>query len=472
MKKTRIWCLILSTLLLICMMPLYSLAAESDLPDTSVTAGCRTFEAQMPLYGQEKMLQTAQAAMLYEVTSDTMMYSWNPDVKIPPASLVKIMTCLLVLENCDVNEKVTVTQSAMNTISKTSATLKLLPGEQFTVDHLLYGLMVGSANDAAVVLAEHVAGSQDAFVVMMNQRSQEIGCKDTFYVNAHGLHDDRQVTTARDVARLVAVAIQSEQFMEYFGMTSFQLPATEQSEERKVETTNYMLTIGTPLYYDARVTGGRTGITTDSKRSIVATAKDGGLEYIAVVLAAEPTHNEDGIVKRFGNYEEAKELFSLGFDSHAICQVLYAGQNLGQFYVTNGTNAVAVGPVNSVTVTLPSKVKIEDLTVRYGNMSGALNAPVEAGQQLSTVEVWYGSVCVASSPVVALNSSRVDRGSPLQENRYGESSKVWVVILIILLIAVIAFGAFVIGRRMLRGVQNVKSNIRYRKRRSDRRRTK
>ena len=472
MKISRFLCIFLCVVMLLWAFPLDCLAEETVLLDTSVTSGCRTMEAQMPLYGKEKMLQSAQAAMLYEVSSDTMMYAWNPDVQIPPASLVKIMTALLVLENCQINETVTVTQSAMATIAKTSATLKLQPGETFTVDHLLYALMVGSANDAAVVLAEYVAGSQDAFVVMMNQRAAEIGCVDTFYVNAHGLHDDRQVTTARDVARLVSVAMQSEQFMEYFGKTNYKLPETEHSEERRVETTNYLLTAGTPLYYDSRVTGGRTGITTDSKRSIVATAKSGELQYIAVVLAAEPIYNDDGIVKRFGNYEEANELLSLGFDAHRICQVLYKGQNLGQFHVANGTNAVAVGPVNSVTVALPSSVKIEDLVVRYGNMSGALNAPIKAGDQLSSVEVWYGPVCVAYSPVVSLNGAKVDRGSALQENHYGGSSKAWVVVLIILLIAAIAFGVYVAVVRTMRGVQNARSNIRYRRRRSDRRRTK
>ena len=176
MKISRFLCIFLCVVMLLWAFPLDCLAEETVLLDTSVTSGCRTMEAQMPLYGKEKMLQSAQAAMLYEVSSDTMMYAWNPDVQIPPASLVKIMTALLVLENCQINETVTVTQSAMATIAKTSATLKLQPGETFTVEHLLYALMVGSANDAAVVLAEYVAGSQDAFVVMMNQRAAEIGC--------------------------------------------------------------------------------------------------------------------------------------------------------------------------------------------------------------------------------------------------------------------------------------------------------
>lgn len=472
MKKIRIFCLAISIMLVFELICGVSYAEEVAPLDASVTSGCCTIEAQMPLYGQEKIVKTAQSAMLFEVTSGTMMYAWNPDLKIAPASLVKIMTCLLVLENCDTQEMVTVTESAMGVISKTSATLKLVPGERFSVDHLLYGLMVGSANDAAVVLAEHVAGSQGAFVQMMNRRSAELGCKDTVYVNAHGLHDDNQVTTARDVVRLVSEAMKSETFMEYFGKTNFKLPATEHSEERKVETTNYLLTAGTPLYYDSRVTGGRTGITSDSRRSIVATAKEGDLQYVAVILAAETTYNDDGIVKYFGSYEEANELLALGFDSHSIRQVLHEGQCLGQFHVMNGSNAVAVGPVNSASVVLPSKIKMQDLTIRYGNISGSLNAPVKAGEQITAVEVWHGAVCVAYSPVISLNGSKLDRGSALQENRYGGSSKVWVIVLIILLVLIVAFGVYIFAKRALRGMENVKSNIRYRRRRSDRRRTK
>ncbi len=472
MKKTRFICLMITLLTILQIAPFGAFAQESSGLDTSITAGCRTFDGQVPLYGSEKLLQTAQSAMLYEASSNTVMYAWNPDEKIPPASLVKIMTCMLVLENCDVNEKVTVTRSAMNAIEQPSATLKLVPGEEFAVDQLLYGLMVGSANDAAVVLAEHVSGSQEAFVALMNQRAAELGCKDTYYTNPHGLHDDAQLTTARDTVRLVSTAMKSEKFMEYFGRTSYQIPATAHADVRKLETTNYLTTVGTPLYYDSRVTGGRTGITTDSKRSIVATATSGDLNYISVVLAAVPSHNDEGIVKYFGNYEEAKQLLSMGFEGHRMCQVLYGGQILTQFNVTNGKNAVSIGPVNSVSVALPSNVKIEDLVVRYGNMSGSLEAPVKAGEQVTSVEVWYGSVCVAYSPVVTLNGAKQNTGSGLQENRYGVSSKVWVIIIISVLIAALGFGAFVLVRRTLRGVQNVKIQMRYRKRRADRRRTK
>ena len=472
MRKIKSCCIILCICLLLCVFPVCGFAAKTEMVDTSVVSGCRTFEAQVPLLGQDKVMKTAQAGIVYETNSNTLLYAWNADLKLPPASLSKIMTCMLVLENCDIKEEVVVSESAMATIPKTSATLKLKPGERFTVDLLLYGLMVGSANDAAVVLAEHVAGSQEAFVAMMNQKAAELGCKDTYFANAHGLHEDNQLTTARDVARIVAAASAVEQFMVYFGETHYEIPATDQSEERSMETTNYMLTIGTPLYYDARVTGGRTGITSDSLRSIAVTAESGGLNIVAVVLGATPEYNEDGITKYFGNYEEAKQLLNIGFDSMSICQVLYSGQNLGQFHVTNGTNAVAVGPVNSASVVLPSDVKIEDLVVRYGNMSGTINAPVKAGEVITSAEVWYGSVCVAFSPVVSMNGSRVYQGSHLQENRYGGSSRVWVVILIILLVAALGFGGYLVARKTLLGVKNIKINRLYRRRRSDRRRSK
>ena len=151
---------------------------------------------------------------------------------------------MIVLRECELDETVTVTESAMATIKRTAATLKLLPGEVFTVEDLLYGLMVGSAYDAAVVLAEHVAGSQDSFVAMMNELAAELGCTNTYIVNAHGLHDERQYTTARDVARMVDVAMQDETFMIFFSETVYKLPKTDLSEERRVETTNFLTTIG------------------------------------------------------------------------------------------------------------------------------------------------------------------------------------------------------------------------------------
>lgn len=471
MKKTRFLYIVLCCCIFLQMAAVPVVAQEQQLSDASIVSGCNTLDGQVPLYGSDKMLKTARAAFFYEVNSETVMYAYNPDVQMSPASLVKIMTCLIVLDRCDISEKVVVTESAMATIPKGSATLKLQPGEEFTVDQLLCGLMVGSANDAAVVLAEHAAGSQGAFVNLMNKLSREIGCVNTVYANAHGLSDDGQTTTARDVARLVEYAMQSEQFMVYFGKSNYEMPATEFSEARELETSNYLNNTGTVNYFDSRVTGGRTGITPDNRRSIVVTASSKGLNYIAVVLSAETEYNERGRVVYYGSYEEAQQLFKLGFESHSIFQVLYDGQILSQFNVIDGTNHISVGPMNAADCVLPSDAKIEDFMIRFGNLDGTLQAPVNKGEQISTAEVWYGAVCVASSPVITMNSSQKLNYAKVLDNRYGGGSKIWVVIAIVLLVLAVGAGVVYIISRTLRGVQNVRMQRRYRKRRSDRRRT-
>ena len=474
MKKNRLICLLLAVFMLMQMIPLAYAAEETDVnneEDPAVRRGCRTLDAQAPFYGTEKMLDSAEAAFLFETNSDTVMYAWNPDQRIAPASLIKIITCMIVLRECELDEKVTVTESAMSTIKQSAATIKLVPGEVFTVEQLLYALMVGSANDAAVVLAEHVAGSQDSFVAMMNEMASELGCTNTYIVNSHGLHDERQYTTARDVAKMVDVAMQDEVFMLFFGETVYKLPATEFSDERRVETTNYLTTIGTDLYYDSRVTGGRTGITNDGKRSLVATAESGGMTYIVVILSASPTvGTTTADIKWFGSYEEAKELLDMGFKDHKIFHVLYEGQILTHFSVTNGKNDVSVGPATAAKALLPSDVKMEDLVIRYGIDNGSLYAPVYAGAKVSALEVWYGSVCVTSAPVVTLNGSEVNYGSGLQPNRYGGSSKGWVVVLIVLIIAAAVAAVAYHFRHTIQRLLNLKDTMRYRRRRTERRR--
>lgn len=471
MKKNRLICLLLAILLLLQMVPVAFATEDTEEEDPSVRRGCRSLDAQAPLYGTEKMLDSAEAAFLFETNSDTVMYAWNPDQRIAPASLVKILTCMIVLRECELDEKVKVTESAMATIKSTAATLKLVPGEVFTVEALLYGMMVGSANDAAVVLAEHVAGSQDSFVAMMNELAAELGCTNTYVVNVHGLHDDRQYTTARDVAKMVDVAMQDEVFMLFFSETVYKLPATDFSEERRVETTNYLTTIGTDLYYDSRVTGGRTGITFDGKRSLVATADSGGMTYIVVIMSASPTvGTTTADIKWFGSYEEAKELLDMGFKDHKIFRVLYEGQILTHFSVTNGKNAVSVGPANSAKALLPSNVKMEDLVIRYGIDNGSLYAPVYAGSKVSSLEVWYGSVCVTTAPVVTLNGSELNYGNGLQQNRYGGGSKAWIVVLIVLIIAAVVVAVAYHFRHSIQKLLNLKDSMRYRRRRTERRR--
>jgi len=229
-----------------------------------------------------------------------------------PASLVKIMTALLAIEKGSLTDEITVTENALEALPANSSTTDLQAGEIVTLEQLLYCLMVGSSNDAAVAIAEHIGGSQQEFLATMNQRAKELGCTGTNFVNPHGLHDDAQVTTARDMTRILAAAAKNEQFMAFFSATEYTMSATNLSEARELDSTNYLMLTGKPLYYDSRVTGGRTGITTDRERCLAVTADQNGLSYIAVVLGAVPTFEEDGYsVRRHGTMRKQSSCLSL-----------------------------------------------------------------------------------------------------------------------------------------------------------------
>lgn len=373
--------------------------------DASVVSGCRTLDGKMPLWGTSQLMPTSGAIMFYEVNSDTVVYSWNPDELMEPASLVKIMTCLLAVENADIKDKITVTSTALSSVDAIFHTLGLQAGEEVTLEQMLYCMMVGSANDAAAVIAEHVGGSVTQFVAMMNQRAKEIGCTSTNFVDPTGLAGSGQQTTARDMAKIVNEAIKNQLFCEFFSATLYTLPATNLSEAREVNTTNYLMTPGMIAFYDERVTGGRTGITNDRKRCLASTAESGDLEFITIILGAVPTYNEAGTkTTRFGNYEDTRDLIKMAFQDHHIVQVFREDQILNQYAVTNGASQLSVGPSTSVITMLPSDVTMNDLTVRYVMGAKTAAAPVKEGEEIDTVQLWYKNVCIAQSPLTAKNS--------------------------------------------------------------------
>lgn len=483
MKKIRLTSLILCLIILSCVLATPSRATEPTDADTtvgsyedysedlSVTYGCHSADAQMPLCGSNKLLKTAGAAFLYETNSDTLMYAWNPDAPMYPASLVKIMTALLALEKGQPTDEITVTANALAALPENSSTTDLQAGEVVTLEQLLYCLMVGSSNDAAVVIAEHIAGSQQGFLAMMNQRAAELGCTGTNFINPHGLHDDAQVTTARDMAKILAEAAKNEQFMVYFATTVYSMPATNLSEERRMSSTNYTMMSDKPSYYDSRVTGGRTGITTDRDRCLAVTANKNGLSYVAVVLGAVPTFEEDGYtVKRFGSYEETRELLDLGFNGYAVTQILSSNQVMAQYAVTNGENSISATPASSVSAVLPADITFSDLSIRYQQAIGTLTAPVKAGEKLTSVQVWYGNVCVAQSPIIAMNASGLHRSNT--QNPSGNEGKNGLITALIVIGIVLAVIISIAG--ILYIVQLTRKTViraQHRRRRRDRRRS-
>ena len=400
MKKYRTFWILLSLIPLIFVLVL---PARAETVDQSVLNGCHSVGAFQQLGDGSKLVETSKAVIIYELTSDTMIYNWNPDQRIYPASMVKLMTALLALENAELTDKVIVTRKALSYVEIGSVSAGLKAGEELTLEDLLNCMMAASANDAATVIAEHIGGTQEEFVKMMNDRAVELGCTGTNYTNAHGLHDEQNYTTARDICRLLDVALEDPEFKALFNAKSYTVPATNMSEERIVLTSNHMMSRETiKKYFDERVTGGKTGATDEAGRCLAATAESNGMELLTIVMGAEPTYEADGLsLSAFGSFEETAKLLDYAFGNFECRQVFSEDQIISQYPVENGTNSVVVRPAKAASTVLPLGVDGSQLTWIYGDSVGTLTAPVEEGKAISTVQVWYGAKCLAQTELVA-----------------------------------------------------------------------
>lgn len=391
MKKTRLFSALLAALVLVNAWSVPTLAEteppqdqqtqESFVPtipwttgpaapnlsgDTSVTGGSHSIDAQMPIAGLVERTVDAKAAMLYELETGTMLYGYNVDDKVYPASLTKVMTCLVALEMCgDLDEIITVPESVIANKDPNGSGMDLQSGEELSMIDLLYGLMVQSANDAASTIATHLCGSEEAFVRKMNQKAAQIGCTQTNFVNVHGLHHEDHYTTARDMGRIMIAALEYDVFRTLYSTTSYRIDATNKSEERKMYTTNYMISEAIyQQYYDSRVIGGKTGFTTPAGRCLVTVSESGGMKLLCVMMGAEPimTENGPGSVDQ-AHFDQTRSLISYGFNNYTSVQVLSPNQTIGQFAVDNSTSALQGVVRESVDTLVP--VNSDLSTIRY-----------------------------------------------------------------------------------------------------------
>ena len=243
--------LLLTLIVLILLLPYQQINAESESPD--ITAG---------------------AALLMDSKTSKILYSKNENEKMYPASTTKIMTAILTIENCNLDDIVTVPYDAIATIPSGYSIAALQTGEQLTVNQLLQLMMVHSANDAANVLAFHVAGSIESFATMMNTKVAELGLEHTHFLNPSGMHNEDHYTTAYDLAKLMQYCMKNSTFRTIAGLKFCTVPATNKYGERIFTSTNELLTlvdnrnVASNYYYKYAIAG-KTGYTTEAKNCLV-----------------------------------------------------------------------------------------------------------------------------------------------------------------------------------------------------------
>ena len=239
----------------------------------------------------------AESAIVMEASSGAILYNKDMDMKNYPASITKIMTALLTLENCSLDETVTYSYNATHTIDAGSSSIYTTEDEQLTVEQSLYALMLESANECANGLAEHVAGSVDAFAEMMNQKATELGCTNTHFANANGLHNDNHYTSAHDMALITKAAIQNEDFLRISGTAKYQMQPTNKRDEITYMTNHHYMIApykGVTKYLDDSVIAGKTGNTSVAKGTLVTVAERNGMTLIVVTMRTQST-GEKGV---------------------------------------------------------------------------------------------------------------------------------------------------------------------------------
>ena len=470
MNLNRISRFILCFFVIIGMLALPTYANDEIAMDASVVSGCHSADAQVALLGADQIVTNAESVFLYELNSETLLHVWNADASVEPSSLAKMMTAWIAIENAELTDAVTVKQSVLDSVPSGAASSDLVEDEVITLNDLLYCMMIDSGNDAAAVIADHVGGSQEAFVTMMNEKAKELNCFGTNFVNAHGLYHEKQITTARDMGKILAAAMKNETFAEIFAAVYYTVPATNKSEERKLVSGNYLMcTDDQQIYFDERATGGRTGVQKNGTRSLATVAEQSNMKLMCIVIGSASTYVGGGRISVFGGYKETTALLDTGFTGYYATQILYEGQVLTQRPVVNGSGKVSLGCAKAVATVLPEGVSINQLSFRYVDVKGDLEAPVNKNDVLGGVEVWYGGLCIAYTELYALNSVGVLENFVIQ--RKYDPTQWWEIVLIVLLVAAALVGVFFLLRYRFvirRNIRNWQRKRRWKNRRGGR----
>lgn len=362
-----------------------TVSSECDISDINVPIDTAVENAAI---GQKLEIK-AKSSILMEVKTGKILYEDNADEKLPPASITKIMPLLLIMEALDRGDisLETVVYASEHACSMGGSQIWLEPGEGMTVDELLKATVIASANDACVALGETIAGSEEGFVALMNQRAKELGMTNTNFVNATGLDAENHYTSAHDVA------IMSSELIKHPLIKNYSTVWMDSLRDGKSELVNTNKLV---RFYEG-TTGLKTGTTSIAKYCLSATANRNGMELVAVVLAGETSNDR---------FNGAKKLLDYGFANYSFESLEADLKGMLDVKVEKGVKKkVLITTKDKVNLLLPktSKQKITQKT----EFNKKIEAPIKKGDVLGYVNVYVGEEQVGSIEIVA--NEKVER---------------------------------------------------------------
>jgi len=348
---------------------------------------------------------SAESAVLIDSSSEKVLFSKDAERKMYPASTTKILTAILAIENCNLDDVVTVPYEAISQIPSGYSVAALQAGEQITVEQLLKVMMVHSANDAANVLAYHVSGSLEGFAGLMNQKVADLGLEHTHFTNPSGMQNENHYTTAHDLSLIMKYCMKNSTFRTLAGLKSCIIPATNKYEERIFKTTNDLLISDNrdvqSNYYYRYAIAGKTGYTTEAKNCLVSVANKDNFELISVVLGAGIYPNNLS-----AKFIDTKAIFDYGYDNYAIRKIRDKNAIATQITVdtaSKDTRNLDLLITDDITAIVSQKDFKTEFTPEI-KIQENLSAPIAQGQILGKIiynidGIEYSSNLIASHSV-------------------------------------------------------------------------
>lgn len=367
-----------------------------------------------PTFAEEKttgveLVDNAKSAVLIERDTGTILYNKNSDEMLPPASMTKIMTMLLIMEAIDLgkikwDEKIRTSEYAA---SMGGSQIFLEPGEEMSSEEMLKGIAIGSANDASVAMAERIAGSEEAFVEMMNAKVKELGLKSTVFKNVTGLPEDGHYSTAHDMA------VMAKELLKYEGITKFtgtyEAYLREQSDKKF-----WLVNTNRLVRFYPGVDGLKTGFTNEAKYCLTATAEKDGMRVIAVVFGAPTSKERNAQISKMLDYAFAQ------YQTHPMYERSFS---VGEVKVSKGSES-KVEALTSEPISLLTKKgeKVDDVKKEI-TYEKDLKAPIEKGQTIGTLKLVKNGETLVSSPLVAKASVKEANWWTLYKRAFGMFTK-------------------------------------------------
>lgn len=405
---------------------------------------------------------SAQAAILMEADTGAILYAKNIDERLYPASTTKILTCTLAYENSDLTDIVKFSSEAVKSVPWDGSKIGIDPGEAITMQQAYEAILIGSANEVANGVAEHVGGSMEGFVDMMNQRVADLGLQNTHFVNANGLYDDNHYTSAYDLAILARDFFSYDMLAKISRTPKVEFTATPTQKDDITISSKNLLLDGRKYHYDY-IVGSKTGYTDKARQTLVSCAKKDGMELICVVLMEEsPTQFTDTIA-----------LFEYGFNNFTIESIKgkeFSFDSDKSGFFKTGTDifgdSVDILKLNdNANIVLPNNATFDDLTMSVVYDTANENAVAKAVYSYNSNVVGYADIMLnAQKTTLFEQGGTLEAASedvPYISNKDGKSVFVNIKIILISLVALVVLvtAVLLIYRKLVMAKREIKKKV-------------